>query len=272
MLTTDFVPGSPCWIDLGAPDVAAAVAFYGAVFGWEAQSFGEEAEGYAVLRVGGRAVGAVGRLTEAGARSAWTVYFNTPDAGAAAEAVLDAGGTVRLPPTDAGKEGRLAQFTDPQGGRFAVWQPGTMPGMELTDEPGSLCWAELYTTDAAAAKRFYGGLFGWRSSEVPMPGGEGGYTLLTPHGLPPERMFGGLLELRPEHLTLTSGLPYWHPVFTVVDCDATVAKVTAQGGTVQMGPVDAPDIGRMAVCVDPAGADFVLLTPPLTPPTATAEA
>ncbi|WP_329571638.1 VOC family protein [Kitasatospora sp. NBC_01266] len=262
MLTTDFVPGSPCWIDLGAPDVAAAGAFYSAVFGWAVESFGPEADGFSFFRVDGKAVGAVGRLTEPGARSAWTVYFSTAELDALAEAVRQAGGIVRVAPAEVGKEGRLAQFTDPQGGRFAAWQASEMAGLELTDAPGSLCWTELYTTDAAAAKQFYGGLFGWQSSDVAMPGGEGTYSLLTPAGLPPERQFGGLLELAPEDLALTGGLPYWHPVFTVADCDATLAKATANGGTLQMGPVDAPGIGRMAICVDPAGADFVLLTPP----------
>ena len=33
------------------------------------------------------------------------------------------------------------------------------------------------------------------------------------------------------------------------------------GGTVQMGPVDAEGVGRMALCLDPFKADFVLLTP-----------
>ena len=45
------------------------------------------------------------------------------------------------------------------------------------------------------------------------------------------------------------------------DCDATAAKVTANGGTLQMGPEDAEGVGRLAICVDPAGADFVVLTP-----------
>ncbi|MGF1432016.1 VOC family protein [Kitasatospora sp. LaBMicrA B282] len=259
MLTTDFVPGSPCWFDLGAPDVDAAAAFYGAVFGWEAEGFGDS--DFRMLKLGGRLVGGLGKLTEQGARSAWMVYFHTPDVAATTEAARRAGGSVRMAPPEEMPEGRPAQLTDPQGGQFAVWQPGTVKGLEVTDEPGAPCWAELYTTDAAAARQFYGGLFGWQTSDVPMPGGEGGYTLLTPAGLPAERMFGGLLELAPGDLPLTGGLPYWHPVFTVADCDATVAAVTAHGGSVQMGPVDALDIGRMAVCLDPAGADFVLLKP-----------
>ena len=34
--------GTPCWVDLGAPDVAASTAFYGAVLGWSFFDSGEE--------------------------------------------------------------------------------------------------------------------------------------------------------------------------------------------------------------------------------------
>jgi predicted enzyme related to lactoylglutathione lyase len=34
--------------------------------------------------------------------------------------------------------------------------------MEInTAKPGNFCWFELATSDQAAAKKFYGGLFGW---------------------------------------------------------------------------------------------------------------
>ncbi len=112
-------------------------------------------------------------------------------------------------------------------------------GVDLVDEPGSLCWTELYTSDATAARQFYGDVLGWRFSDMPMPGGEGTYTLITPSGLPEERMHGGLLQVGEDALSLAGGRPYWHPVFAVADCDAAVAQVTGKGGSVQMGPVDA---------------------------------
>ncbi|GAA1507209.1 VOC family protein [Streptomyces albidochromogenes] len=265
MITTDFVPGSPCWIDLGAPDVPAAAGFYGAVLDWEFQTFGPDdapdAGDYGMLKRDGKTVAGIGKLTEEGARSAWMIYFCTPDADATTEAVERSGGTVRVTPMDADGEGRMAQFTDPQGGQFAVWEPGSTKGMEAADQPGTLCWTELYTTDSAAAKQFYGGLFGWTTDDMEVPGGGGTYSMITPAGQPPERMHGGLMEVPGEALALNSGRPYWHPVFAVEDCDATVAKVTANGGSVLMGPDDAEDVGRLAVCVDPHGADFVVLTP-----------
>ncbi|UUU25796.1 VOC family protein [Streptomyces sp. DSM 40750] len=268
MITTDLTPGSPCWLDLGAPDVPAAAAFYGAVLGWEYEPMsggggeGEEMEGEGgMFRKDGKIVSGLGRLTEEGARSAWMIYFRVTDADATTQAVESAGGTVRVAPRDLGDWGRMAQYSDPLGGQFAVWQPGKDQGFELADEPGSLSWTELYTTDVAAAKEFYGGVFGWQFGDMPVPGGEGTYTLITPAGLPEERMQGGLMELRAEDLALANGRPYWHPVFAVTDCDAAVEAVTGNGGSVQMGPEDAEGVGRLAVCLDPSNADFVVLTP-----------
>mgnify|MGYP001067420565 CR=1 FL=1 len=31
---TSYAPGTPSWVDLGTPDIDAAVAFYGGLFGW----------------------------------------------------------------------------------------------------------------------------------------------------------------------------------------------------------------------------------------------
>ncbi|MFJ8667121.1 VOC family protein [Streptomyces sp. NPDC093600] len=262
MITTDLTPGAPCWLDLGAPDVDAAAAFYTAVLGWEYESMGdgEDMEG-GMFRKDGKTVAGLGKLTEPGARSAWMIYYTVTDADATTRAVENANGTVRVAPRDLDDWGRMAQYSDPLGGQFAVWQPGKDTGFDIADQPGSLSWTELYTSDAAAAKEFYGTVFGWRFSDMELPGGGGTYSLITPAGLPEERMHGGLMELPKDALTLTGGRPYWHPVFAVTDCDDAVAKVIRNGGSVQMGPEDAEGVGRLAVCLDPSNADFVVLTP-----------
>lgn len=261
MLTTDFVPGSPCFLDLGAPDTATAAAFYGAVFGWEFRSFGPEAEGGGFFRMNGRTVGALGPLTEQGAHSAWTIYFHTHDAQDTARTVEQLGGSVRVAPFDIDGEGRMAQLSDPLGGQFAVWQPGSTRGVDAVDEPGTLNWTELCTSDMPSSKEFYGRLFGWKTEDVRMPGGEGTYSVITPADGGQDRAQGGIVELPAQYLTQAGGRPYWHPVFRVVDCDATVAGVSGNDGTVKMGPDDAEGVGRLAVCLDPAGAEFVVLNP-----------
>lgn len=178
MLTTDFPQGSPCWLDLGSPDPAAAAAFYGAVFGWTFQALGPEAGGYGFLQADGRTVAAVGALTEEGAQSAWTTYFRTPDAEATARAVRAAGGEVRVEPFDVMQAGRMAQLTDPQGARFAVWQSGTTIGLDAVSTDNALVWAELHTPDQEAGAAFYATVFGWRSEKFPAPGMS--YLVLSP--------------------------------------------------------------------------------------------
>ena len=261
MITTDFIPGSPCWLDLGAPDVPAAVDFDRSAFGWEFQPYGSEGDGYGAFQLDGKVVAAVGRLTEEGARSAWMIYFFTADADATAQTVQRLGGTVRVPPAGIGDEGRMAQFSDPSGGQFAVLQTGRAVGLEAADVAGSLSWIELCTPDAAASKTFYGGLFGWSTENMEMPGDGGKYEVVTPSGAGQDRMQGGIVQVAPEYLASGGGHAYWHPVFTVTDCDATVARVTKKGGSVQMGPEDVPSVGRLAVCLDPSGAEFVVLDP-----------
>ncbi|GAU66948.1 hypothetical protein SSP35_04_00270 [Streptomyces sp. NBRC 110611] len=262
MITTDFVPGSPCWLDLGAPDVEVAAAFYRAVFGWRAEPYGDQgAGGYSLFRLDGKVVAAAGPLTEDGARSAWTIYFHTPDADVTVEAVARAGGAVRSVPTRVGTEGgRFAQLTDPQGAEFAIWEPAGHPGIEAVDGPGTLGWTELYTTDPAAARAFYRAVFDWRTQDVPLPGGGGTYTLLRPADCGEDRVHGGLLGV-PADLLGPAGRPYWHPVFGSADCDASVGLATGNGGRLVMGPETVEGVGRLAVCTDPAGAEFVVLMP-----------
>ncbi|MFD7918092.1 VOC family protein [Streptomyces sp. NPDC059740] len=267
MITTTPVKGSPAWLDLGVRDGRAAADFYRAVFDWRVRPFGPEegaesmGEGFGLLERDGSLVGALGPLTEEGARSAWMLYFRVDDVAAATAEVERLGGTVRLGPRRVEGAGRLSQCTDPQGADFALWQPVEQTGFQVADVFGALCWTELYTTDSAAAKEFYGALFGWRTDDIPLPGGTGTYSLVTPEGEGEERMQGGIMQMASEFLTQNRGRAYWHPVFAVADCDATVARVTEGGGSIQMGPETAEGVGRMAVCVDPFGADFVALTP-----------
>ncbi|MFJ5924204.1 VOC family protein [Kitasatospora sp. NPDC092948] len=255
MVSTDFRTGSPNWIDLGSPDPAESELFYGAVFGWTFESGGPDAGGYGFFRKEGRTVAAAGPLTEAEALPAWTVYFRTEDADRTAAAVAEAGGTVRVPPSDVMAEGRFAQFTDPTGGDFAVWQPGRTRGLEAVRETDALCWAELHTSDAAKALRFYRALFGWRARDSGVPGVD--YTVLsTAEGEDPrEASFGGAAGVHPR---VNVG---WLVHFAVADALLATDQVRKAGGSILVPPEQVPTVGRIAVLADPFGAQFAILEP-----------
>jgi hypothetical protein len=258
MLTNDYVPGAPDWLDLGSGDVDAAAAFYKALFGWEFQSAGPEAGGYGMFQLAGQTVAALGPLQGDGTQPAWTLYFETADVEATSKAVEQAGGSVRFPPMDIFDQGRLAGYTDPGGAEFAVWQPGTNKGLDRVGA-GALCWTELYTTDAEQAKRFYGSVFSWDTEDMPLPGGAGTYTVVSRSGGGQEGSHGGIMQLNADRLP--TGVSYWQPYFAVTDCDASVATATGHGASVLMPGTDMEGVGRMALLRDPEGAFFAVLQP-----------
>ncbi|MBK6016426.1 VOC family protein [Streptomyces sp. MBT53] len=256
MLGTDFITGSPNWLDLGSPDTDAAAAFYGAVFGWRFVSAGPDTGGYGFFQVDGKTVAALGPLTEEGARSAWMIHFKTDDIAATVQAVTSGGGTVRMEPMDVMGEGMLAQATDPQGAQFALWQPGRTAGLELTSAPNTLLWVELHATDPEADIAFYQGLFGWRSQDMPAPGMT--YRVLsTSAGDQQDASFGGVAPLNAGE----GEQPRWVPYFHSTDVDATIDSARSNGGSVLMPAADVPEVGRIAWLADPFGAAFALLKP-----------
>ncbi|WP_370416234.1 VOC family protein [Streptomyces fradiae] len=255
MLGTDFITGSPDWLDLGSPDTAAAAQFYGRVFGWDFASAGPDAGGYGFFQQDGKTVAALGPLTEEGASSAWTVYFQTPDAEATAQAAEKAGGTVRAAAFDVMDAGRMASLTDPAGAQFAVWQPNTVKGLERTSQNDTLVWVELHVPDPETTLGFYQGLFGWRWQEMESSGMT--YrVLLTAEGEPQDASFGGAAP-RQEGMDKSM----WVPYFMVADADRTSVTVQENGGSVLLPPSDVPDVGRLAWFTDPFGAPFAVLRP-----------
>lgn len=256
MLTTRFVQGAPNWVDVGTSDIEGATAFYRALFGWEFQSAGPEAGGYGFFRLDGRTAAAGMQTTAEQGPPAWTVYFQSGDADATAEAVRKAGGSVLLPPDDVMGQGRMSILADHAGVSFGIWQPAALKGLDVVGEPGSLCWVELYTRDMAREAAFFDAVFGWETSAQHFPGGV--YTCINPAGAGEDAMFGGLVALADDP-TGSETEPYWLPYFEVEDTDVVVTKAQEQGGRVRMPATDVEGVGRMAKLEDPYGARFAVI-------------
>ena len=92
---TSYEPGTPCWVDLGSPDLDASVEFYGGLFGWEVpeRENAEQTGGYRQAMKDGRPVAGMMPLMQEGQPPAWSTYVSVEDADATAAAVKEAGGT-----------------------------------------------------------------------------------------------------------------------------------------------------------------------------------
>jgi predicted enzyme related to lactoylglutathione lyase len=116
---------------------------------------------------------------------------------------------------------------------------------------GAFSWSELLTTDIAAAKKFYSGLFGWEMEDMPMEGME--YTVVKAGG----KEVGGMMPMPPEG---GDHPPVWGNYVTVDDVDAVARTAEELGGKVHVPPQDIPGVGRFCVIEDPQGAYISAIT------------
>ncbi|MFF0141158.1 VOC family protein [Streptomyces sp. NPDC005227] len=121
-------PGSLCWVELYTPDIAAAAAFYNAVFGWETSAVPFPGGVYTCINPAGAEAedmfGGMVPLADDPVESAsgpyWLPYIEVSDTDAVVAKAQELGGAVRMPTTDMEGVGRAAKLTDPYGARFAV--------------------------------------------------------------------------------------------------------------------------------------------------------
>lgn len=116
-----------------------------------------------------------------------------------------------------------------------------------TYHPGKIVWHDLVTPDPAAARKFYGELFGWTFRD------SRNYTEIFHDG----KKIGGIVRIKDWEGKKSPAS--WLPSISVPDVDRAVEYVRSKGGQVIRGPVDMPMRGRGALIRDPEGAYLVLL-------------
>jgi hypothetical protein len=113
------------WHDLAAADTAAALAFYGALFGWvqtRSMPMGPDLV-YTVINRDGQDIGGI--FTESGRTgpAKWTVYFSTPSVEAAITTVKASGGKVLHDAAPVPGGAFITHCIDPSGAEFALVGP-----------------------------------------------------------------------------------------------------------------------------------------------------
>ena len=106
--TRTYPEGVPSWIDIEQPDLDAAKAFYGGLFGWtfEPAPGPDGRAPYVVARLDGReSAGLGGAVPGEGTRQgppSWNTYVAVSDADAVARRIVEAGGRITSGPVDVG--------------------------------------------------------------------------------------------------------------------------------------------------------------------------
>ena len=254
--------GSHIWYELMTPDPTGAKAFYEAVVpGW---SVGQRNPGPIDYRMiersdGGNAGGVLGMdnaMREHGAKPLWLGYISVDAVDASIRQIEAKGGAVHMPATDIPGVGCIAMVADPQGNPFYIMTPKPPEGQEgaqsdVFSETAEqrVSWNELTTSDPAAARQFYGELFGWTSDEF-MPMGEYGEYRFFDHD---SRRIGAMCGVMP------GGRAGWRYYIRVPSISQAADAVKAAGGSVSMGPHEVPGGDHIIIGNDPQGAEFALV-------------
>ncbi len=215
-------PGTFVWFDLATSEGDAATRFYGALFGWTAQSMPLGGETFTVLRAPGSGA-PVAALAPPDGPSRWVSYLSVADVDDALRRALAHGGSATGPAETTPGIGRMAPIADPSGARLCLFagEGDDPPDGEI--EPGAFDENELRTRDAARAIDFYTAVVGAtpRARVVPAPPGEA---------------------------------PQWLPYVRVADVDRAATRALELGGQVIEAPHDVATEGRRAILRDPTGA------------------
>lgn len=246
------------WYELMTTDLEGAQAFYRSVLGWTTQDAGMPGMQYVIASAGSIGVGGMMTLpaeaAAGGAPAAWVGYVAVDDVDAAAARLVQAGGSVHMPPTDIPGVGRFAAVADPQGAGFDLFKNNsTEPAPQIA--PGSVGhvgWHELSARDNKAAFDFYATQFGWTEVQAMDMGPMGVYRMFATDGAP----VGGMMDMENP-----SSAPGWLFYFNVDAIDAAAARVTSAGGKVLGEPHEVPGGSWIISCNDAQGVAFALVAP-----------
>jgi predicted enzyme related to lactoylglutathione lyase len=125
----------------------------------------------------------------------------------------------------------------------------------MPNPQGAFIWYELVTPDPDGAKTFYDAVVGWTIE--PQPSGDMDYRMI---GRADGGNAGGVMRLTGE-MAAHGARPTWLGYIYVEDVDATVGAIEQAGGRALMPAFDVPDIGRIAMVMDPQGAPFYVMKP-----------
>ncbi|RFU88553.1 VOC family protein [Streptomyces triticagri] len=137
-----------------------------------------------------------------------------------------------------------------------------MSVIDVNQPDGTPTWIDLDLSgdETERAQDFYGSLFGWEFRASPERGPGHVTCLLRGGAVAGFRPTAGATGGSPGQGQLNSppNPRRWRMYFAADDCDAASARAVAAGGSLTEGPHEVDDLGRLALVVDPQGAEFGL--------------
>ncbi len=122
--TTQHLPGTFCWVELGSIGQNATRSFYTELFGWSAhgQEMPTHTGLYTSFMLGEVPAGGMMAIQEDWGEMPphWVTYFAIDNCDACVAKAQELGANVIAPPMDIPAVGRLAWLVDPHGATFAV--------------------------------------------------------------------------------------------------------------------------------------------------------
>jgi uncharacterized protein len=236
---------SICWLEFNTKQLDSAQQFFTQVFGWKCEPF---MEGYLVFTTPDGQMGGFSSRAPEGTQPT-LAFIYVPEILAALAGIEAAGGVKVFGPEKVGETGgQIAFFKDPAGTIYGLadmqmpveFSPDPF-GMTGGDAPrhNSLCAIELYASDFAVTREFFGSQFGWQCTET-MPQ----YMALNPGA--------GIAGTFQSHTPDGRAMAYiWSD-----DLDATVQAAKDAGAALIGDVFAAPGMPRFAYFTAPGGIVF----------------
>jgi uncharacterized protein len=239
------LPGKFVWADLVTDDVAGAKKFYGQMFGWTFEQYGN----YTIAAHDERPLAGMlqrARPTDRPGQPRWFGYLSVASVSKAQRAVTDAGGKVLAPPQKFPNRGEQAVFADAEGAVFGVIKSSSGDPEDFLADPGDWIWIQLLSRDGRKAAEFYRAVGGYEIIENSTPGKLSDYVLAG----------GGYARatVRTIRTDNEKARPNWLPFVRVKNVGESVALAKQLGGRALIGPKPEIFDGKAAVIADPAGA------------------
>jgi predicted enzyme related to lactoylglutathione lyase len=248
-------PGKFVWFEYLTKDERKAQSFFGELFNWKTKEVPMPQGKYTMIALGNDTIGGFSTPPPGlPPQVHWLTHMQVTNVQEIVNKVKGNGGRILKEPYKVGDQGMMSIAIDPMGAVFALWQPTKVEGTgDYRGTDGSFVWNELYTDDPDKSLAFYKTIGGFTVERMTSPGSGPGpdrYDVLKSEG----KSRAGVMKM--------AGVPpMWMPYVKVSNADQTVERAKKLGATFKHPAETIPNVGRLAVMMDPQGAPLGILQP-----------